>query len=121
MNPKVDIKELVKLLPACSVGQRSNYNLAQYTFYSVGTIEWEGSANRYHARVGFTAPDGHYVFFNSYHPSFEDAEHTVHYVRDGKASGNLYNIYGETIDVHTSPTLGLTCEVLSLIYSFVMP
>jgi hypothetical protein len=109
-----------KPLPTpCVVGVRTNYNLAEYSYYNVATIEWETSNNRYHARVGFTAPDGHYVFFNSYHDDFTDAEHTINFVREGKANGKLYNIYAETIDVHISPTLGITCEVPSLIYSFV--
>jgi len=96
------------------------YNLAEYNYYNVATIEWETSNNRYHARVGFTAPDGHYVFFNSYHDDFTDAEHTINFVREGKANGKLYNIYAETIDVHISPTLGITCEVLSLIYHLLL-
>jgi hypothetical protein len=56
---------------------------------------------------------------DAFHDDFTDAEHTINFVREGKANGKLYNIYAETIDVHISPTLGITCEVLSLIYSFV--
>lgn len=104
------------------VGEKKNYNLVNYTQYSIGTIEWEKAENRYKARVGFTGDEG-FVFFNSYHQDFNDAQHTINFVKDGKTSGALYNIWAETIDVHTTPTPGphgetTVVEVLSLIYSF---
>ena len=109
-------------LVASTVGEKKNYNLQNYTQYSIGTIEWVKAENRYKARVGFTGAEG-FVFFNSYHQSFADAQQTIAFVKDGKTSGKLYNIFAETIEVHTTPTPGpngetTVVEVLSLIYSF---
>ena len=106
-------------LPLMAIGEKKNYNLIQFTQYHVSTIEYVVSEKRYHARVGFTGSEG-YVFFNSYHEDFSDAEHTINFVKEGKSTGSLYNIFGETIAVNTSPTLGQVTEVLSLIYSFVI-
>ena len=59
------------------------------------------------------------VFFNSYHKNFDDAERAINFVVEGKASGKLYNIFAETIEVHTSPSFsGPIIEALALIYSF---
>ncbi|HEX6901889.1 MAG TPA: hypothetical protein VF789_19365 [Thermoanaerobaculia bacterium] len=107
-----------------TVGEKKNYNLVNYTQYAVGTIEWLPKGKRYHARVGFTGAEG-FVFFNSYHQDFNDAERMVNYVKEGKASGKLYNIFGETLEVHTTPTPGpngetTVVEVLGLIYSFTL-
>lgn len=104
------------------VGEKKNYNLVNYTQYAIGTIEWVKNENRYRARVGFTGAEG-FVYFNSYHQGFKDAERMINFVKDGKVSGKLYNIFGETIDVHTTPTRGpkgetTVIEVLGLIYSF---
>jgi hypothetical protein len=104
------------------VGDKKNYNLANYTQYGIGTIEWVQNDKRYQARIGFTGAEG-FVFFNSYHQDFNDAERMINFVKDGKASGKLYNIFAETIDVHTTPTPGphgetTVVEVLGLIYSF---
>lgn len=105
-----------------TVGEKKNYNLVNYTQYAIGTIEWLNNEKRYHARVGFTGAEG-FVFFNSYHQDFNDAERMINYVKDGKASNKLYNIFGETMEVHTTPTPGpngetTVVEVLGLIYSF---
>jgi len=109
-------------LVASTVGEKKNYNLQNYTQYQIGTIEWIKNENRYRARIGFTGPEG-FVYFNSYHQSFDDAQHTINFVKEGKASGKLYNIFGETIDVHITPTPGphgetTVVEVLGLIYSY---
>jgi len=104
------------------IGEKKNYNLVNYSQYGIGTIEWVKNENRYQARIGFTGAEG-FVFFNSYHQDFNGAERTINFVKDGKASGKLYNIFAETIDVHTTPTPGphgetTVVEVLGLIYSF---
>lgn len=112
-------KVVIHPLLLTSTGERTNYNLSQYTQYHVSTIEYVVSEKRYRARIGFTNSEG-YVFFNSNHEDFLDAERTINFVKEGKASGKLYNIFAETIGVHTSPTLGQVTEVLSLIYSFVI-
>jgi hypothetical protein len=103
-----------------TVGQKKNYNLAGYTQYHVATIEATTSPKGYRARVGFKGPEG-YVFFNSDHQDFADAERMINFVREGKKSGRLYNIFGQTLQVNTSPTLGTVVEVLGLIYSFTLP
>ena len=102
------------------VGQKKNYNLAGYTQYHVATIEATPTPKGYRARVGFIGPEG-YVFFNSDHQDFADAERMINFVREGKKSGRLYNIFGQTLQVNTSPTLGTVVEVLGLIYSFTLP
>jgi|MudIll2142460700_1097286.scaffolds.fasta_scaffold429642_2 hypothetical protein len=104
------------------IGEKKNYNLVNYTQYGIGTIEWVKNENRYQARVGFTGNQG-FVFFNSYHQDFNDAERMINFVKEGKVSGKLYNIFGETVEVHTTPTPGphgetTVAEVLGLIYSF---
>jgi hypothetical protein len=119
---KPGITKISTPLVTSTVGEKKNYNLKDYTQYSIGTIEWVPSQNRYQARVGFTGAEG-FVFFNSYHQSFADAQHAINFVKDGKGNGYLYNIFAETIEVHTTPTPGpngetTVVEVLSLIYSF---
>ena len=116
---KIVEKVVIHPLLLTSSGERNNYNLSQYTQYHVSTIEYVVAEKRYRARIGFTNSDG-YVFFNSNHEDFLDAEHTINFVKEGKTSGKLYNIFAETIEVHTSPSLGQVTEVLSLIYSFVI-
>ena len=103
-----------------TVGEKRNYNLVNFDLYAVGTIEYEPAENRFHARIGFENKDEtEHVFFNSYHQDFNDAERAVNFVKEGKANGKLYNIYAETIDIHTSPSFpGSIIEVLALIYSF---
>jgi hypothetical protein len=112
-------KYVIHPLLLTGTGEKHNYNLSQYTQYHVSTIEYLVDEKRYRARIGFTGNDG-YVFFNSNHEDFSDAEHTINFVKDGKSSGKLYNIFAETIAVNTSPTLGKVTEVHSLIYSFVI-
>ena len=123
MAEKIDIAEVPKdLLPVHlhAAGERRNYNLSGFDLYAVGTIEYEPVENRFHSRIGFENKTvTEHVFFNSYHRNFDDAERAINFVKEGKASGKLYNIFGETIDVHTSPSFsGPIIEVLALIYSF---
>lgn len=105
------------------VGEKRNYNLAGYTQYNVATIENTSTPKGYRARVGFKGPEG-YVFFNSDHEDFDDAQRMVNFVKDGKANGKLYNIFAQTIDIHTSQIspkkTETTFEVLGLIYSFTL-
>lgn len=115
---------VVKKVPAVlsTVGEKKNYNLQNYEFYAIGTIEYEPATALYKARVGFTGPEG-FVFFNSYHKNFDDAHYMVKFIKDGKTSGKLYNIFAQTIEVHNTPTPGphgetTVVEVLGIIYSF---
>jgi hypothetical protein len=107
-----------------TVGEKKNYNLAGYTQYKVATIEATTPVKGYRARIGFQGPEG-IVFFNSDHQDLSDAERMVNFVREGKSNGRLYNIFGQTIDVHSSQigpsTSVTTVEVLGLIYSFNLP
>ncbi len=102
------------------IGEKRNYNLDEYDLYAVGTIEYEQEKNRFQARIGFQDSHGtETIFFNSYHQNFNDAQSAINFVKEGKESGKLYNIFGETTDVHTSPSFpGPIIEVLALIYSF---
>lgn len=115
---------MIKKVPAglSTLGEKKNYNLRNYEFYAIGTIEYDPSSGLFKARVGFTGAEG-FVFFNSYHKNFDDAHYTVNFIKDGKASGKLYNIFAQTIEVHTTPTPGphgetTVVEVLGIIYSF---
>lgn len=103
-----------------TVGEKRNYNLIKFDLYSVGTIHFEQTENRFRSRIGFEHKEvNEHVFFNQYHQGFNDAERAVNFVKEGKASGKLYNIFGETIEIHTSPSFsGSIIEVLALIYSF---
>jgi hypothetical protein len=105
-----------------TVGEKKNYNLAGYTQYHVATIEATATPKGYRARIGFVGPEGH-VFFNSEHQDFDDAERMVNFVREGKKSGRLYNIFAKTLEVHTSPGPPpvTVVEVLGLIYSYTLP
>ncbi len=122
---KVGMKELESeihyYIDQPTVGETKNYNLKNYTQYNVATIEYVKAEKRYKARVGFEGAEGH-VFFNSFHEDFKDAEKTIKFVKEGKANGTLYNIYGETVLVTSSPRPGKppvqVIEVLALIYSF---
>ena len=63
---------------------------------------------------------GRCVMFNSYHEEFADAERMINFVKEKKASGALYNIFGETIKVTPSAGPGSPAgvDVLALLYSF---
>lgn len=131
---KADIPPMVATLPIATpavkvvvtvkstVGEAKNYNLAGYTQYYVATIEATASPKGYRARVGFVGPEGH-VFFNSEHQDFADAERMVNFVKEGKSSGRLYNIFAKTLEIHTSPGPPpvTVVEVLGLIYSYTLP
>ena len=102
MPKKIDIGKVpMDMLPLHlhSVGEKRNYNLSNFDLYSVGTIEYEPVENRFHSRIGFENKDvTEHVWFNSYHKNFDDAERAIVFVKEGKASGKLYNIFGETIE-----------------------
>lgn len=102
-------------------GQNYNFNFSDLTLYAIGTIEYRPANNDYVVRVGFTNSAGQYLYFNSYHATFDSAVTNIHFVRDGKTAGKVYNIYGTVSDIHTSPTPKpntTVVEVLALIYSW---
>jgi hypothetical protein len=123
MAGKMRLKPIV--LPA--VGEKRNYNFqdpANYSLWPFTTIEQLPAEKRYRARVaivGGTHDSGIHIVFNSYHKDFSDAERAINFVREKMPSGELYNIFAETIDVHTSDVGGgsivTVAEVLALVYS----
>jgi len=116
-----------KVLLTPAVGERRNYNFqdpANYSLWPFTTIEQLPAEKRYKARVavvGGTHDAGIHVVFNSYHDDFGDAERAINFVREKMPTGELYNVFAETIEVHTSDvgggTLVTVAEVLALIYS----
>jgi hypothetical protein len=112
----------IKNSSASTAGVTDNYNLKEYDQYNVWNIEWIKNENRYRARVGFT-DHNKFVFFNSYHLDFHDAERMITFVMYGKESGFLLNICAETLEMHTAPSPGpdgetTVLEVLGLTYSY---
>ncbi|MGH2704061.1 MAG: hypothetical protein ACRDJ4_02895 [Actinomycetota bacterium] len=113
---------------ACRVGESKNYNFqgTEYTFWPFSTIEQIGQESRYKARAIVAVASGDSVVFNSYHQEYRDAERAIEVVRESlTGDGPLYNIFAETIDVHTAeigPGKVVTvCETLALIWSFNYP
>lgn len=112
-----------------TIGEKKNYNfqpgVSQYLLWPFSTIEWEPKECKYKARVIVrhqTTNDS--IVFNSLHQDFSDAERAIDIVRQtlaGTAERPVYNIFGETIDIHTSDhgggTLVNVTEVLVLIWS----
>lgn len=118
--------------PPRRAGEGRNYPLqsavagvAHYELWPYSTIEWVAEQGRYRARaiVRDTATGDH-VAFNSWHEDFSDAERVIARVSDslrGSADRTVYNIFGETIDVHEGPREGeriaTVIEVLALTWS----
>jgi hypothetical protein len=111
------------------VGEKKNYNfqpgVTVYQLWPFSTIEWVADQNKYRARAivqHMTTRD--LVAFNSWHEDFSDAERAIDLVSDslsGVGERHVYNIFGETIDIHTAdigggPPVNVT-EVLALIWS----
>ena len=112
-----------------TVGERRNYNLqpevAEYQLWPFSTIEWVAVQDKYRARVIIQhKKTSDMVAFNSWHEDFADAERAIDLVSDslsGVGERHVYNIFGETIEVHTADIGGGTVvnvtEVLALIWS----
>jgi len=115
------------------VGEKENYNLqpdvTEYELWAASTIEWDISENKFKARVILAhKTESHHVVINSWHHDFADAERAIDLVRDsllGVGDRKIYNVFGETIEVHTSPRPGGTSvqiiEVRGLIWSMFAP
>ncbi len=115
--------------PLGIVGEKKNYNLqpgvTEYTLWAASTIEWVAAQDKFHARVlvqNKTTKD--IVVFNSWHQDFSDAERAIDLVSDslnGVGERRVYNVFGETIEVHTSDMGGgsptSVTEVRALIWS----
>ena len=102
---------------AYTVGSTYNFNTGDMTPYTIGTIEYRASTNDYVLRIGYKDKSGEYIFFNSYHKDFNAANCNIDFMR-AQIHKSVYNYYGSVINIHTSPTLGTTIEVLTLITSF---
>ena len=118
---------LGSLIP--TVGEKRNYNfqlgVTEYELWPFSTIEWVADKNRFRARamVRHTVTSNS-VAFNSWHQDFADAERAIALLSDslsGIGARRVYNIFGETIAVHTSDVGGgkliTVSEVLALIWS----
>jgi hypothetical protein len=112
-----------------TIGEKKNYNfqpgVTQYVLWPFSTIEWEPDEDKYKARVIVRhQKTNDSVVFNSWHQDYSDAERAIDIVRHtlaGTAERPVYNIFGETIHIHTSDHGGGTIvnvtEVLALIWS----
>ncbi len=109
------------------VGERKNYNfqpgVTEYDLWPFSTIEWVAAEGKYRARAMVQHRTTHdMVAFNSWHQDFGDAERPIDLLRhslQGTAERPLYNIFGETLEVHTADigTVVNVTEVLALIWS----
>lgn len=109
------------------VGERKNYNfqpgVTEYDLWPFSTIEWVAAEGKYRARAMVQHRTTHdLVAFNSWHQDFGDAERPIDLLRhslQGTAERPVYNIFGETLEVHTADigTVVNVTEVLALIWS----
>ena len=130
---KRDLRSRVSMgglrVAAETVGERKNYNLqpevTEYKVWPFSTIEWVADQGKFRARAmvqNRTTSD--IVVFNSWHTEFSDAERPIALVSDslnGIGNRKVYNVWAETIEVHTSDIGGGTMinvvETLALIWS----
>ena len=114
------------------IGERKNYNfqpeVTEYRLWPFSTIEWVAAEGKYKARAIVEHSTTHdNVVFNSWHQDFGDAERAIDLVRNslqGTAERPVYNIFGETIEVHTADHgdhVVRVTEVLALIWSMTEP
>ena len=119
----------VDLFPIGLVGEKKNYNLqpgvTEYELWSASTIEWVPDQNKYKARAIIkhkTTDDN--VVINSWHEDYADAERAIDVIINslsGVGERRLYNVFGETIEIHASHHAGSVVnviEVQGLIWSF---
>jgi hypothetical protein len=111
------------------VGEKKNYNLVpastEFELWSASTIEWVPNEGKFKARVILKYKVSEdIVVLNSWHQDFSDAERAIDLIRNSLeqvGSRRAYNVFGETIEIHTSPSAGggshNVTEVLALIWS----
>ena len=111
------------------VGEKRNFNLqpgyTEYRLWPFSTIEWVVDQEKYRARAIIqdkTTSD--IVAFNSWHETYADAGRAIDVVSDslsGIGERQVYNIFGEVIEVHSADLGGgnvvSVSEVLALIWS----
>ncbi len=112
-----------------AIGEKKNYNfqpeVTEYELWPFSTIEWVPAEGKYKARAIVRHKTTHdMVVFNSWHQDYGDAERPIDLLRhslQGTAERPIYNIFGETIEVHTADIGGGSVvnvtEVLALIWS----
>ena len=118
----------VKFFPE-KTGAKENYNLQPevtvYRLWPFSTIEWVPVEGSYRARAIIQhKKSGAIVAFNSWHEDYSDAKAAIDLLSDslnGIGNRRIYNVYGETLEVHTSDIGGgkvvNVTEVLGLIWS----
>jgi hypothetical protein len=119
----------VSRIPLESVGEKKNYNfqpgVTPYTLWPFSTIEWVAAETRYRARaIVQHATTKSMVAFNSWHQDFADAERAIALLSDslnGIGARRVYNIFGETIELHTADIGGgsivTVVEVQAILWS----
>jgi hypothetical protein len=127
--PGIDFKVGGLKLIVSSPGERKNYNLqpgvTEYELWPFSTIEWVVDQSKYQARVIIQqSATSDIVAINSWHQDFSDAERAIALVSNslnGIGDRRVYNIFAETIEVHTADIGGGTIvnviEALGLIWS----
>ena len=112
-----------------AIGERKNYNLqpevTDYELWPFSTIEWVAEENKYRARAIIAhKTTKNNVVFNSWHQDYADAERAIALLSDslkGVGDRRVYNVFGETIEVHTADHGGgsvvTVTEVQALIWS----
>lgn len=124
-----DVRTDVLKLLVSTIGERRNYNLqegvTEYHLWPFSTIEWVVEQGKYRARAiiqNIATKD--MVAFNSWHQDFSDAERAIALLADslnGIGDRRVYNVFGETIEIHTADIGGGSVvnviEVLALIWS----
>ena len=129
IHPGFEFEHGVFKVSGGTVGEKKNYNLqpgvTEYQLWAASTIEWVVAQSKYKARALLEhKTSNNIVAINSWHEDFADAERTIDLVRNslnGVGDRKVYNIWGETIEVHTSPrpdgSTVYVIEVLGLIWS----
>ena len=125
----VPVPGLISRFPVESVGEKKNYNfqpgVTQYTLWPFSTIEWVAAETRYRARaIVQHSTTRNLAAFNSWHQDFADAERAIALVSDslnGIGARRVYNIFGETLELHTADIGGgrvvTVAEVQAIIWS----
>lgn len=129
LTTKVPLVGGIAPVKVAAPGEKNNYNLqpgvTPYTLWPFSTIEWVTDQRKYRARVILQEKaTKNMVAVNSWHEDYADAERAIALVSDSLNNigpRRVYNIFAETLEVHTSDIGGGTTvtvsEVLGLIWS----
>lgn len=108
--------------------EQLNYNLqpgvTEYQLWPFSTIEWVAAQGKFRARALIQQKITHdIVAINSWHDDYSDAKQAIDLLCDslaGIGKRQVYNVFGETLEVHTADIgneLVNVKEVLGLIWS----